>query len=353
MDVSRAFCLLASIGLAGLLAPAAPAQFIRTAPDIENPPNYQPGTGVDRNGIKSNSSPRRTTNYVVPGGGYYYGWSPGGRFYYNDYYYSDYYYADRYVCPYCGRRWCDGGCRFRGPIVYPPVVGDAGALYGPRAVRQFLGENNAAGGGGANNAGAQPVQVARAPVAPPPLSNPTVRALAWKFVEYGDRHFKRGDYRKAAGRYRKAESQASDIADIHFRLAFAELGTERYAQAVTAIKQGLTLKPDWPNSGFVLEELYPTAEAKRAVFRQLHTYADQHPNDADGQFLLGMLQHFDGQTEAAEVRMRRVVELTGVGAHARAFLPAAPQPEPQPPQPPEAPAPLDDPQLVPPPVADP
>lgn len=350
MVVSRTGCLFAAVGLAAIFAAPAPAQIIRTAPDIKNPPNYQPGTGVDRNGIKSNSSPRRTTNYVVPGGGYYYGWSPGGRYYYSD----NYYYSDRYLCPYCGGRWCNGGCRFRGPIYYPPVVGDAGALYGPRAVRQFLGENNA--DNNANNAGAaQPIRVARAPAVPPPLSNPTVRARAWKFVEYGDRHFKRGDYRKAAARYRKAESQANDIPDVHFRQAFAELGAERYAEAVAAVKQGLALKPDWPDSGFVLEELYPTADAKRAVFRQLHTYVDQHPNDADGQFLLGMLQHFDGQHEAAEVRLRRVVELTGVGNHARAFLPPAPQQA----QLPEAPAPLDNaplnnaPLIPPPPVADP
>ena len=304
------------------------AQIIRTAPDIKTPSNYQPGTGVDRNGIKPQSSNRRTRHYSAPAGGYYYGWNPGRYYFYSD----SYYFNDRFLCPYCGRRWCNGGCRYYGPIYYPPIVGDAGAVFGPRAVQNFLGV-----GGNNQNAGVadpNPIRVAaaQAPAAPPKLSNPTARARAWKFVEYGDRHFKRGDYRKAAERYRKAESQASEIADIYFRQGFAEMGAERYPDAVAAISKGLELKPDWPNSGFVLEELYPTAEAKREVFRQLHSHVAQNPNDADAQYMLAVLQHFDGQSEAAELRFRRVVDLVGVGTRARAFLPLEPLPQPaQPP----------------------
>ncbi len=155
-------------------------------------------------------------------------------------------------------------------------------------------------------------------------------ARAWKFVEYGDRQFKKGDYRRAADRYRKAESQAPEIADIYFRQGFAELSAENYPEAVLAMQQGLALKPTWPDSGFVLEELYPSPAAKREVFRQLHTHLAEHPHDADGLFLLSVLQHFDGQPEAAEVGFRRVVELAGIGNHARAFLPPAPAPEPEP-----------------------
>src|SRR5690606_7966627 len=119
---------------------------------------------------------------------------------------------------------------------------------------------------------------AQAPQAPRQISNPTVRARAWKFVEYGDRHFQRGDYRKAVERYRKAESQADDIPDIYFRQGFAHMGAQQYAEAVSAMRKGLALNPDWPNAGFVLEELYPSAEAKREVFRQLHTDVHERPN---------------------------------------------------------------------------
>jgi tetratricopeptide (TPR) repeat protein len=319
--------IAAALVVAGFICTSHASAQIRTAPDIQTPENYQPGTGVNRLGIMSNSNAqRRTTNYVVPGGGYYYyGWSPGGYSYYDDYYY-DGYYNDGYFCPYCGSRWCRGACRYRGPIYYPPVTANPRSLYGPGAVRQFLGVD---GGGNNNDAagGAQRVARAQAPDVPAQLSNPTTRARAWKFVEYGDRHFKKGDYRRAAERYRKAESQASEIPEVYFRQGFAELGAGNYPDAVLAMQQGLARKPDWPSSGFVLEELYPSPEAKRGVFRQLHTHLADHPNDADALFLLSVLQHFDGQTEAAEVGFRRVVELTGIGNHARAFLPAAPEAE--------------------------
>jgi len=351
-----ALATVATIVAAGILANQAMAQ-LRTAPDITNR-NYNSGTGVTREGIIPRSSPHRnSTNYVVPRGSYYhYGYSSGpyfsgypGRQSYYDYYYDD------YLCPYCGIRGCRGGCRYRrGPIYLPPVAANPGAIYGPRITNQLLG----VGGGNQqnnNNNGGGPIQqaAARAPATPPQLSNPSSRALAWKFVEYGDRHFKNGDYGKAAVRYRKARDQADDLADIHFREAFAELGIEHYADSVAAIRKGLALKPDWPQSGFVLEELYPTPEAKRAVFRQLNVEVEQHPNDADALFVLGMLEYFDGREAASELRMRRVVELSGVNEHAVAFLPPpGKQPQQvQPPMPaepaPQQQPPADDPLLAP------
>lgn len=313
-----AICLALTV-----LCPQAPAQIIRTAPDLDDRGRRAQSSGpvIDRNGIRTNSSNRRTTHYVLPSGGYYYGWYPSGGY---GYYGGDYYYSDRYLCPYCGRRWCDGSCRYPGPIVYPPVVGDAGAIYGPRSVREFLGVD-----GGNNNSGSasepNPLRTARVPApAVPKISNPTARATAWKFVEYGDKQFKQGDYRDAADRYRKAESQAPEIADIHFRLGFAQMGAGRYAEGVAAMREGLRLKPNWPDSGFVLEELYPTPEAKRNVFRQLHSHLNENPTDADAQFLLAVMQHFDGQAEAAELGFRRVVQLNGRARHAMAFLPLEP-----------------------------
>ena len=294
------------------------AQIVKTAPDLKPSPGFRPGTGVDRNGIMHRPSTGRTNTYVIPQGGYYYGWSPYGSYYGG----SSYYYRGYAVCPYCGSRWCNGNCRYNGGTYYlPPVAADAGQLYGPRAARNFLGIDNQNNNANTGRTSTGQGGVAAAPELPPPVSNPTTRAQAWKFVEYGDRNFKKGNYRQALDRYKKAESQAPDIAEIQFRKAFAELGVSHYSEAVSAIRAGLSLKPDWPESGFVLEELYPTAEAKREIFRQLHTELNEHPNDADALFMLSVMQHFDGQEAAAEVGFRRVVELTGMGNHARAFLP--------------------------------
>lgn len=296
-----------------------------TARDIKPPPGYQPGTGVDRNGIMSRRTPQVPTFTIPQGRGYYWGYSytpgysfyPGGTYYYGDYY-----------CPYCGSPWCAGNCWWgHGPIYLPPVVGDAGALYGPRAARQFLGVdggNRGGGGGNVNRGAVRPPAEREAPR----VSNPTSRAQAWKFVEYGDRQFKKGQYRQALDRYEKASRQAGDVADIQFRRAFALLGLGKYAEATEAVKQGLKLKPDWPESGFVLEELYPDAVSKREIFRELTVHLDAHPRDAEAIFMLAVMQHFDGQEAAAEVKFRTVLELLGRAEHALAFLPPAPQPKP-------------------------
>ncbi len=317
----RTILLLLVVGLA---IGSTELQAQGTARDIKPPPGYQPGTGVDRNGIMSRPSPRVRT-YSIPQGGYYWGYSyapgysfyPGGTYYYGDYY-----------CPFCGSPWCGGNCRWgSGPIYLPPVVGDAGALYGPRAVRQFLGidGNNQGGGAANNNRGALLPPAEREA---PRLSNPTSRAQAWKFVEYGDRQFKRGQYRQALDRYEKGSRQASDVADIHFRKAFALLGMAKYAEATQAVKEGLRLKPDWPESGFVLEELYPDAVSKREIFRQLTIHLDAHPRDAEALFMLAVMQYFDGQEAAAEVKFRTVLDLLGRAEHAGAFLPPDPQAKP-------------------------
>src|SRR5690606_14473535 len=113
-----------------------------------------------------------------------------------------------------------------------------------------------------------------------------------------------------------------------FRKAFALLGMGKYAEATTAVKEGLRLKPDWPESGFVLEELYPDAVSKRAIFRQLTIHLDAHPRDAEAIYMLGVMQHFDGQEAAAEVKFRTVLDLLGRADHAQQFLPPAPQEKP-------------------------
>lgn len=300
------------------LAPQATAQV---------PP--ESGTGVDRNGIMSRRAPRVRT-YTIPQGGYsywgYYSSGPGFSYYPGGYYYNDF-------CPYCGSPWCYGNCWYRGPVYLPPIAGDASALYGNRAAQRFLGvgggNQQPAGGGNAGALGGQgPLLPEAQQQAAPRVSNPTARAQAWKFVEYGDRQFQKGNYRQAFDRYEKAGRQAADVADIHFRKAFALTGQGKYVEATEAIKRGLQLKPSWPQSGFVLEELYPTAEAKREVFRQLTLHVNDHPRDAEALYMLAVLQHFDGQEAAAEVKFRSVIDLLGQAEHAEAFLPPDPAPAP-------------------------
>ena len=156
--------------------------------------------------------------------------------------------------------------------------------------------------------------------------NREVRARAWRRIEAGDRNFREGDFRDALAHYRKSTEIDKQVAGGYFRTAFAMLALGRWTEATLSIERGLLLKPDWPDSGFVLEELYTTPAAKRSEFRKLQIAKQQTPHNADVRFMLGVMLHFDGQAEAAEVEFRRVVELTGQGDHALAFLPPSQEP---------------------------
>ena len=57
-------------------------------------------------------------------------------------------------------------------------------------------------------------------------------------------------------RYRKASQSAPQLADAWFRQGFALSAMGRYDLAVTAIKRGLKLNPNWAKSDFDLKELY-------------------------------------------------------------------------------------------------
>lgn len=319
----RATVWIAMAAATMLVGGSDAAAQVRTAPDIKPSKGSDSGTGVNRHGIMTYRGRPQVPTFTIPQGGYGYygGWS------YGHYPRGRYYYRDSYYCSYCGSAFCDGGCHWgHGPLYLPPIVVDSGQRYGPRAAQRFLGVggNNSSGAASQGSATRRSNAPAAAARETPRVSNPTARAQAWKFVEYGDRQFKKGDYRDALDRYRKAARQASEIADIHFRQAFALVGVTRYAEATEAVKRGLDLRPDWPNSGFVLEELYPSAQAKRDIFRQLHTQVDTSPNDAEARYMLAVMQHFDGQDAAAEVNFRQVIQLLGTAWHATAFLPSEP-----------------------------
>ncbi len=86
----------------------------------------------------------------------------------------------------------------------------------------------------------------------------------------------------------------------------------RYHVAVAAIKKGLELEPDWARSDFRLTELYGNNEAAKAtVLDALTTAAEQEPNNADLQFLLGVHLYFDGKPEQAAPLFERTRELAG------------------------------------------
>ena len=189
----------------------------------------------------------------------------------------------------------------------PPIYLPAETIYGPQAVKRFLGwgnENRPQADAGALIAG----RADRAVVGDQdPPRQPKVRdgnqqaiASARKYLDYGDTHFSTGRYRDAYMRYRKASVEAPQLAEGHFRQGWALMGMNRPDLAAKAIRRGLELDPGWPQSNFRIDKLYGANQAaKKAHFDAMAKAAKENPKDADPWFVLGVHLHFDGQPDRA------------------------------------------------------
>ena len=227
-------------------------------------------------------------------------------------------------CPYCGFYGCNGWC-YGGPFWIPPaLVVDSNQLYGPRGIRNFLGIGDAAPAPVARAAAVVAAPAVAPAVNLPPRANATARERAIKFLQYGDRHFQEGRYRQALSRYKLAGSSASDMAEIEFRKAFAELMMGDFSDATLAVRRGLTKTANWPDADFAVDDLFPAA-AKAEAYHLLQERLKQTDFDADAHFMFGVMLHFDGHLEAAQAHFLRTIELLGRAEHARVFLPEQPE----------------------------
>ncbi|MEM9186598.1 MAG: tetratricopeptide repeat protein, partial [Planctomycetota bacterium] len=180
---------------------------------------------------------------------------------------------------------------------------------------------------------AQPPAPAGIAAAPQPAGPPAVvpggaRARAWKFIDHGDRHFKAGRYRDALSRYKKATASAPDLAAARFREGFAYLGLGAVDRAALSIRRGLARDPAWPQSDFVLDDLFVDNDSRQAVQRAVAAELRDSPNNSEARLLAGVLLHFDGQPRAAEKQFRRVIAIAGQDAAAALFLPPPVDPPP-------------------------
>ena len=231
--------------------------------------------------------------------------------------YSGYYAIDPYVVRNFGNNR---------PILFPAAVVDNSGWYGTGALLRSTPQApqaiaNAPANIGVGSTSQQPL--APAPRLGPPPSNRNALSRAWRFIDYGDRQFHKGEYREALIRYRKAIAAADDLAEARFRQGLAELGRGRFARAADALRQGLARDPAWPNSEFKLADLFLDPAEKDRVFESLAQEWKRLPNDANVIFLIGVMLHFDGNPAEARALFRRVDELTGGDPAAKAFLPPA------------------------------
>lgn len=198
------------------------------------------------------------------------------------------------------------------PYYLPPLFLPAETLYGPEAVKRFMGVDRPLASPGQTTIIRRGGDDRPNDDRPAPLrgTNRDSMVRAGKFVGYGDNHFAAQRYNDAMQRYRTASEVAPGLAEAHFRLVYAWIAMNRYEQAAKALKRGLDLDPGWPTSDFRNDEIYGDNQiSKRAHLDGLAKAATDSPQDRDLLLLLGVFLYFDGQPERARPFFQRADQL--------------------------------------------
>lgn len=261
--------------------------------------------------------------------GPYYGYSAGYGGYSGGYPYGGRYGVDPGFCPVCGLRY--DLCCCRGPVILPPVQVNPADLYGPEAVRRFLGAPSPSAVTPASAAAEFNADLPRGPIAAPrqiPQQADPEEDLpqgkldrAWRYIDQGDRFLQEGRARDAAGRYRRAVAAADRLADAHFRQGLSEAVLGLFDRSAQTLRRGLRLNPQWPGSEFDARRVL-TEKAYRETVLSIEDRLIDRPNDAEALFVLAVLEHFGGAPKTAAQRFGQVSHLTGGEWHARLFIEA-------------------------------
>ncbi len=266
---------------------------------------------------------------------------------------------------------------------YSPLVIPAGSMFGPGPVRQmFLGggpigccpplaapannaplNNNPLNNNPLNNNPLNNNPLNNNPLNNNPLNNPppkadqkdeaprpreanaAARERARKFMEFGDTHFGKQEYRAAYERYKLAAESAPNMVETYLRQGQSLVAVGAYELAARIFKRALRLEPDWTQVNFCLNDVYGKNRfAKTAHLESLAAEAEKNPADADLMLLLGTELLYDGQAKrsvaffqrqgtqrrgeypAAEATRRNRQPAAHAAAGRRQILEAGPQP---------------------------
>lgn len=210
---------------------------------------------------------------------------------------------------------------------YPgPVVVPAETLYGPQAVKRFMGVDQSPGDKTSSRSDTGASATPRpAPIIAPRDADPPKKVepavVAKRYIETGNSYFGKHKYFEAQDRYKKAAEAAPDLPEPQYRQAFAAIAAGRYDLAVTAFKQGIQLDPNWLKTNLVVTSLYKDDEdTKRAHLDAVAAMAEQSPQNGDLMFLLGAFLYADGKTDRAKSFFQAASELSPDAAHLKPFL---------------------------------
>lgn len=188
-------------------------------------------------------------------------------------------------------------------VVLPPLVVPAEELYGPRALRQFVGVD---------------AEVDRAPVSVPRMSpamaipNAERRARVERLLRSGDAQFRQQKFPAALERYRSAVEVAPTLPAPHVRQAMAHVASGNYEAAARAFRRALRAdsRAEIDDSPVLLmygEDPMP----KMAHFDALALAVEKNLDNADLHLVLGMMLLLDGRPDKAQPFLARCDELGG------------------------------------------
>jgi tetratricopeptide (TPR) repeat protein len=144
---------------------------------------------------------------------------------------------------------------------------------------------------------------------------------AQQLVSIGMDCFKRAQYADAQDAFSTAsadlkelDGQATALIPIDARfaplaLANALFAQRKYADAVGAIQNGLTIVPEWPSAEHDLRADFGDPADYEALLDDLTDKAGADPQNAGLQFLLGYHEYFTGKRELARAHFERASKL--------------------------------------------
>lgn len=136
----------------------------------------------------------------------------------------------------------------------------------------------------------------------------------------GDASFKRSDYAHAVQTFGEAAVRYPQHPIAYFAHGHSLFALGRYAEAASAIRDGMARYPDWGNVRMNRRSFYTDPAEFDAQFHHLEAWVEAHPEDADALFLLGYHYYFTQQPHKARSTFERVTKLNAQDREARYFL---------------------------------
>lgn len=155
--------------------------------------------------------------------------------------------------------------------------------------------------------------------------NPDPRQESLRQLDLGKEAFERGEYGRAAERFRQASDLAPTSALPHFYLAQAQLAMGNHRRAFDILQVGLRLQPDWARQPFQPLALYGDHGNDYAEqIRLMEDLVLATPNDPVILFLAAYQLWFDGRREEARPLFERAAPAMPDPGMTERFLQALP-----------------------------